>query len=96
MAAYSDMSEALAALECKLKTLQSVTEANQFLVGAMRDHGDELSEMSEAETRSAMLNWAQAEFGEGAKHEDEAVLEILETSFATRRSAEIIPFPKRG
>lgn len=95
MAAYSGMSEALAALEDKLKTLQSVTEANQFLVGAMRDHRDELSEMSESATRSAMLDWARAEFGEGAERADEAVLDILETSFGPRESAQIIPFPSR-
>jgi hypothetical protein len=95
MAAYSNVSEALIALEEKLKTLQSVTEANQFLVEAMRDHKDELSEMSEGETRTAMLDWAHAEFGEGAEREDEAVLEILQTSFAPRKSAEIIPFPQR-
>ncbi len=96
MAAYSNMSEALVALEEKLKTLQSVTDANQFLVEAMRDHRDELENMGEKETRVAMLDWARAEFGEGSERQDADVLDILEMSFGPRQSATIIPFPKRG
>ena len=93
MSAYSNLNDALGALEEKLKTLQSVTEANQFLVEAMHDHGDELKNMGGQETRAAMLDWARAEFGAGSSRENEAVLDILENSFGPPKTARIIPFP---
>lgn len=95
MSAYGNLDDALGALEEKLKTLQSVTEANQFLVEAMHDHGDELRKMGGRETRAAMLDWARAEFGAGSSRENEAVLDILETSFRPQKTAQIIPFPGR-
>lgn len=94
MSADQKLSLALATLEQQLETLKTLTDANEFMVSALKEQGDALR-MMEAETaRELLRKQARARFGEDSGSEpDAAVLAVLEESLGTGLSAEIIPFP---
>lgn len=93
MPAYSNLTEALGALDAKLKTLEDLAEANSFLVSVMRDHEAELKAMSEDEARRVILLLAAEIYGPGGCKAAPGVMAILEQSFKPVQTAEIIAFP---
>ena len=98
MSAHSDLNGALDALQGKLKSLNDLVRANQFMVEAMAGQGEELKQMSSNRTRDMLRHQARARFHpETGAAPDAAVLAILEEVLAPHQeSAEIIPFPVRA
>ncbi|WP_278921178.1 MULTISPECIES: hypothetical protein [Pseudophaeobacter] len=86
--------EALEALEDQLRTLQTLTNANEFMVAALKEQGDALKSMEPEPARDLLRSQARERFSQDhGSAPDEAVLSILEQSLGKGLGAEIIPFP---
>ncbi|MEW2911339.1 hypothetical protein [Leisingera sp. JC11] len=98
MSAHADLNGALDALHDKLKSLNDLVRANQFMVEAMAGQGEQLKQMSSDRTRDMLRRQARARFHpETGSAPDAAVLAILEEVLGHQQeSAEIIPFPVRA
>lgn len=97
MSANQNLTTALGALESKLETLKILTDANQFMVEALKDQGDVLSELEAEPARRLLRAQARARFDPKSGAEpNAAVLAILEKSLGGGQDAEIIPFPQGG
>lgn len=94
MSADQKMSLALAALEQQLETLKNLSDANEFMVTALKEQGEVLRQMEADTARDMLRKQARARFSEdeGVKP-NAAVLAVLEKSLGTGLGAEIIPFP---
>lgn len=91
---YSNVNEALGALDRKVEVLNNLVLANDFLVSCMREEAGRLHVMAGDETREMLRERARKKF----RHEDgdepnPAVLSILEQALGNGETAEIIPFP---
>ena len=98
MSAHSDLDGALEALQGKLKSLNDLVRANQFMVEAMAGQGDALKQLSSSRTKDMLRRQARAQFHpDTGTAPDAAVLAILEEVLGHQEeSAEIIPFPARA
>lgn len=98
MSAHTDLNGALDALQLKLKSLNDLVSANQFMVEVMAGQGDALKQMSSSRTRDMLRRKARAKFHpDNGSDPDAAVLAILEEVLGQQQeSAEIIPFPVRA
>lgn len=98
MSAHTDLNGALYALQLKLKSLNDLVSANQFMVEVMAGQGDALKQMSSSRTRDMLRRKARAKFHpDNGSDPDAAVLAILEEVLGQQQeSAEIIPFPVRA
>lgn len=94
MSANQKLAEALAVLQDQLESLKHLTDANEFMVTALKEQGDALKSMEAEPAREMLRQQARAQFSpdQGAAP-DAAVLNILEKSLGTGLEAEIIPFP---
>ncbi|MEP2717592.1 hypothetical protein [Pseudophaeobacter sp.] len=94
MSANQKLTTALAALHDQLQTLQNLTEANEFMVTALKEQGDALKAMDAEPAREMLRQQARAQFSEEqGRTPDADILNILEQSLGTGLGAEIIPFP---
>ncbi|KAE9627897.1 hypothetical protein [Parasedimentitalea maritima] len=93
MSANSNLTTALGVLDEKLQSLQAMTQANQFLVDALREKEPVLKALDAEGARGFLRQSARARFGEDENYEE--VLALLEQILAPRQSADIIPFPSR-
>ncbi|MBY6056662.1 hypothetical protein [Leisingera daeponensis] len=98
MSAHCELNGALDALQDKLKSLNDLVRANQFMVEAMARQGRELRGMSSSRTKDMLRSQARARFHpETGTAPDAAVLAILEEVLGHQQEcAEIIPFPVRA
>lgn len=95
MSANQNLTAALGALETKLETLKTLTDANQFMVEALKEQGDALSDMAVEPARRMLRDQARARFDPKAGAEpNAAVLAVLEKSLGGGQNAQIIPFPQ--
>ncbi len=93
--AYTNVNEALGALDHKIELLNNLVVANDFLVRCMREEAERLQLMGGEETRSMLRRRARDQFRAGDGFEpNAAVLEILEQALGNGHTAEIIQFPK--
>jgi hypothetical protein len=96
MSTNQNLTTALTALEEHLKTLQALTDANEFMVTALKEQGDALKQMEAEPARELLRGQARARFGAGegqGEAPDAAVLNVLEQSLGKGLGAQIIPFP---
>ncbi|WP_264212892.1 hypothetical protein [Leisingera thetidis] len=98
MPAHTDLNEALAALTDKLRSLNDLVTANQFMVEALARQGEELKQMDGAGTKDMLRRQARARFHpDTGTAPNAAALAILEDVLSLQQeSAEIIPFPARA
>ncbi len=97
MTGRNEMTRALRVLDEKLEALDTMTEVNSFLVKTLRDHEQDLKQMSAQDTRALLRQKARSLYRpeDGSKPNAKA-LELLEQTLGTGETAEIIPFPKRS
>lgn len=94
MSANQKLTLALAALEQQLETLKTLTDANEFMVTALKEQGEDLRQMEADAARDMLRGQARARFdAEDGTAPDAAVLAILEQSLGTGLGAQIIPLP---
>ncbi|MBT8154146.1 hypothetical protein KMP13_09610 [Epibacterium ulvae] len=92
---YSNVNEALGALDRKVEVLNNLVLANDFLVSCMREEAERLHVMGGDETREMLRERARAKFRQNDGEEpNPAVLSILEQALGNGHTAEIIPFPR--
>lgn len=92
--AYSNVSEALGALDRKIEVLNNLVVANDFLVKCMREEAERLNLMGGEETRDMLRQRARRKFSkEDGEEPNPAVLSILEQALGNGHTADIIPFP---
>ncbi|CUH87953.1 hypothetical protein PH5382_01882 [Phaeobacter sp. CECT 5382] len=97
MSANQNLNAALGALESKLETLKTLTDANQFMVEALKEQGEALQAMAAGPARKMLRDQARAKFSpDGGSTPNPAVLAILEKSLGSGQSAQIIAFPAAG
>lgn len=94
MSANQNLTKALALLQDQLDALKTLTDANEFMVTALKEQGDSLKTMEAEPAREMLRQQARAQFSpdQGASP-DAAVLNVLEQSLGTGLGAQIIPFP---
>lgn len=91
---YTNVNEALGALDHKIELLNNLVVANDFLVKCMREDAERLELMGGDETRHELRQRARRKFRqEDGEEPNPAVLEILEQALGNGHTAEIIPFP---
>lgn len=94
MSAEIQLAKALGELDGRLKKLNAMVVANQFLMDALREYEDALKSMEPEATRAMLRKTARILYGpDNLKDANPEVLEILEEILAPRHSAEIIAFP---
>ncbi|WP_083097375.1 hypothetical protein [Pseudophaeobacter leonis] len=94
MSTNQNLTTALTALEEHLKTLQALTDANEFMVTALKEQGDALKHMEAEPARELLRGQARARFSpDQGDAPDAAVLNVLEQSLGRGLGAQIIPFP---
>ncbi|MFC4215899.1 hypothetical protein [Pseudophaeobacter arcticus] len=94
MSANQNLTAALAILHDQLEALKTLTDANEFMVTALKEQGDALKTMEAEPARELLRLQARAQFSpEQGASPDAAVLNILEQSLGKGLGAEIIPFP---
>ncbi len=94
MSANQKLTEALAVLQGQLESLKSLTDANEFMVTALKEQGDALKSMEAEPAREMLRQQARVQFDpDQGLSPDAAVLNILEKSLGKGLGAEIIPFP---
>jgi len=94
MSANQNLTAALAVLQDQLEALKTLTNANEFMVTALKEQGDTLKSMEAEPAREMLRQQARAQFSpEQGASPDVAVLNILEKSLGSGLGAEIIPFP---
>lgn len=98
MSEHADMNEALAALTDKLRSLNDLVTANQFMVEALARQGRTLQQQDASSSKAMLRRQARARFHpETGTAPDAAVLAVLEEILGRQQeSAEIIPFPVRA
>lgn len=93
MSANQNLTTALAELQDQLEALKSLSDANEFMVTALKEQGDALKAMEAEPAREMLRQQARAQFSpDQGITPDEAVLNILEKSLGKGLGAEIIPF----
>jgi hypothetical protein len=94
MSANQKLAEALVVLQDQLEALKHLTDANEFMVTALKEQGEQLKSMEAEPAREMLRQQARAQFSpDQGIAPDAAVLSILEKSLGTGLGAEIIPFP---
>ena len=92
--AYTNVNEALGALDRKIEVLNNLVVANDFLVTCMREEGERLQVMGGDETRNMLRERARRKFHQDSgEAPNPAVLSILEQALGNGHTAEVIPFP---
>lgn len=94
MSANQNLTEALTILQEQLEALKNLTDANEFMVSALKEQGNTLKSLDAEPAREMLRQQARAQFDpEQGDSPDAAVLDILEQSLGKGLGAEIIPFP---
>ncbi|WP_293575490.1 hypothetical protein [Phaeobacter sp.] len=100
MSQHSNLNEALGVLDDQLRSLETLTKANSFLVEILRNERAELEAMDAATARRALTERAVAAFGPDAGHSAdpdtlEVLINALQGADGTQgtQGAQIIPFP---
>ena len=98
MSANTEMNEALAVLTDKLRSLNDLVAANQFMVEALAQQGETLKQMDASGSKDMLRRQARARFNpDTGTAPNAAVLAVLEEVLGRQQqSAEIIPFPVRA
>ncbi|CUH98088.1 hypothetical protein PNH50_12195 [Leisingera aquaemixtae] len=98
MSEHADMNEALAALTDKLRSLNDLVTANQFMVEALAQQGGTLQQLDASSSKAMLRRQARVRFHpETGTAPNAAVLAVLEEVLGRQQeSAEIIPFPVRA
>ena len=94
MSANQNLTEALTILQEQLEALKNLTDANEFMVSALKEQGNTLKSLDAEPAREMLRQQARAQFDPAQGNSpDAAVLDILEQSLGKGLGAEIIPFP---